>query len=74
MLRQCCPFIVTGLEHPILLVPGLSYVRGPCAQPCLLSWLLGEPSSSGPVPTVQGWQSPQGSSPCPVLSPTYPQP
>lgn len=66
--------IVTGLGHHILLITGLSYVCGPLAQPCLLSWLLGEPSSLGPVPTAQGWQSPQGSSPCPALSPTIPSP
>lgn len=50
--------IITGLGHHILLIMGLSYVCGPHAQPCLLSWLLGELSSLGPVPTAQGWQSP----------------
>lgn len=68
VLRRCCPFIVTGLGHPILLVTGLSYVHGSRAQPCLLSRLLGEQSSLRPVPTAQGWQSPRGSSPCPALS------
>lgn len=32
-LQQCCPLIVTGLRHPILLVTGLSYLRGACARP-----------------------------------------
>ena len=71
MLRQCCRFIVTGLGHPILLVTGLSYIYGPHAQPCLPSWLLGEPSSPGPVLTAQGWQSPWAA---PLTQPSPPLP
>lgn len=72
MLQHCCPCIITRLGPPILLVTGIPYVRGPLTQLCLQFWLLGEPSSLGPVPMAQEWQSPWGSSPCPALSLPYP--
>lgn len=69
VLQQCCPCIITRLGPPILLVTGIPYIRGPCTQLCLRFWLLGEPSSPGPVPMAQEWQSPWGSSPVPPLPP-----
>lgn len=74
MLQQCCPCIITRLGPPILLITGIPYIRGPHTQLCLQFWLLGEPSSPGPVPMAQEWQSPWGSSPCPALSLPYPKP
>lgn len=68
MLQQCCPCIITRLGPPILFITGIPYVRGPLTQLCLQFWLLGEPSSPGPVPMAQEWQSLWGSSPCPALS------
>lgn len=57
-LQQCCPLIVTGLRHPILLLTGLSYrVPEPCG-----------PSSPRPGPAAQRWQSPQGGGPGLALS------
>lgn len=73
MLQQCCPFIVTGLGHPILLITGLSSVRGPHAQSCPLSWLLGERLPQG-QPPEHGGAEPLGQLPLPSPVLSYPQP
>lgn len=55
-LQQCCPHIVK--RHLILLITGLSYLRGACAQPCPSArWaiFLGASPCSTEVAKPPGW-------------------